>query len=121
MCFFAFLRWLLHALALMLIPYLVKGVQIANFYTALVLVLILGLVNALIRPLLILLTLPITILTLGLFTLVINGFLFWFVSTFIKGFEVTNFWNAFFAALIYAVFSFIINYFLDEKPKAKTS
>lgn len=121
MCLYAMLRWLLHALALMFIPYVVRGVEIANFYTALVLVIILGLVNALIRPLLIILTLPINILTLGLFTLMINGFLFWFVSTFVKGFTVTSFWNAFFAALIYSIFSMIINYFLDDKPKIKTA
>jgi putative membrane protein len=77
--------------------------------------LVLGLVNAVIRPVLIILTLPINILTLGLFTLVINGLLFWFVSSFVKGFSIVGFWPAFWAALIYSLVSIVVNYILDKK------
>jgi putative membrane protein len=112
---FLILRWILNALVLMFIPYLISGVEVANFYTALITALVLGLVNAVIRPVLIILTLPINILTLGLFTLVINGLLFWFVSSFIKGFSIAGFWPAFWAALIYSLVSIVFNYFLDKK------
>lgn len=112
---FLVLRWILNVLVLMLIPYLVSGIEVASFYTALITALVLGLVNAVIRPVLIILTLPINILTLGLFTLVINGLLFWFVSSFVKGFMIAGFWPAFWAALIYSLVSIIVNYFLDKK------
>lgn len=111
------LRWILNALVLMLIPYLVSGIEVASFFTAMITALALGLVNAVIKPVLIILTLPINILTLGLFTLVINGLLFWFVSSFIKGFSISGFWPAFWAALIYSLVSIILNYFLDKKNK----
>ena len=113
-------RWIINALILMLLPYFVRGVSISNFYIALVAVLILALLNALIRPILLILTLPINILTLGLFTLVINGLLFYFVASFVRGFDIPGFWPAFWAALIYSVFSMFLNYFVDDKPK-KTS
>ena len=113
------LRWLINTLLLMVVPYLVPGVWVENFYTAAVTALVLAFINAFIKPVLIVLTLPINILTLGLFTLVINGLLFWFVSSFVKGFEVGGFWPAFWAALVYSIFSMIINYFVDNKPKEK--
>ena len=103
------IRWFLNALFLILITYLIPGIVISNIYSALATALILGVVNALIRPILIILTLPINILTLGLFTLVINGLLFWFVSSFVKGFEVTGFLPAFFGALLLSVFTSLLN------------
>ena len=103
------IRWLLSAGALMLIAYYVPGIRVAGFYYALVAALILGLINALIRPVIIFLTLPINILTLGLFTLVINTVLFWFASTFVKGFYVAGFWPAFWGALIMWIFGWFIN------------
>ena len=109
MCLYAILRWVVNALFLMLIPYLVPGVEVASFFTALVVAVVLAAVNAVIRPLVILLTLPINILTLGLFTLVINGLMFYLVSAIVKGFTVSNFWVAFFAALIYSILSMIIS------------
>src|SRR5881409_1116976 len=95
--------WLINALALLALPYLVPSVQVESIYTALVAALLLGLVNTLIRPLLVLLTLPVTVLTLGLFIFVINGLLFWFVASFVKGFSVAGFWSAFFGAMVYAL------------------
>lgn len=103
------LRWLLNALTLLAIAYYLPGVAVSGFYAALITALVLGLVNAVIRPILVLLTLPINILTLGLFTLVINGLLFWFVSTIVKGFTVAGFWPAFFGALILSIVSWIIS------------
>jgi putative membrane protein len=97
--------WLINALALLALPYLVPSVQVASFYTALIAALILGLVNTLIRPLLILLTLPVTVVTLGLFVFVINALLFWFVASFVEGFHVAGFWSAFFGWLVYALVS----------------
>jgi len=109
MCLYAILRWIINALLLMLIPYIVPGVEVASFFTALVVAMVLAAVNAVIRPFVILLTLPINILTLGLFTLIINGLMFYLVSAIVKGFFITNFWAAFFAALIYSIFSILIS------------
>ena len=105
-------RWLVNALALLGATYLVPGISISSFYTALTVALILGLINAVIRPILLVLTLPINILTLGLFTFVINGLLFWFVSTFIKGFMVSGFLSAVVGALVVSVLSWWGNKFL---------
>lgn len=101
------LRWLINALALLALPYLVPSVHVDTLYTALIAALLLGLANALIRPLLVLLTLPITLLTLGLFVLVINGLLFWFVASFVAGFRVAGFWSAVLGALVYALVSWV--------------
>lgn len=103
------LRWLLSALALILVAYLVPGITVVSFYTALIASLILGLVNALVRPLLILLTLPVNILTLGLFTLVINALMFMLASSIVKGFNVAGFWPAFWGALAMWIISWLLN------------
>jgi putative membrane protein len=99
------LRWALNALVLLALPYLLESLRVDNFYAALIAALCIGLVNALIRPVLILITLPINILTLGLFTFVINGLLFWLVASVVKGFYVTGFWAAFWGALLYSLCS----------------
>jgi putative membrane protein len=107
------LRWVVNAVLLMLIPYVVPGIEMKNFGTALVAALVLAFVNALIKPILILLTLPINLLTLGLFILVINGLMFWLVSAIVKGFYISGFWPAFFAALVFSIFSLVLNYLFD--------
>ncbi len=112
---FFILRWIISALLLILTSYIIPGLTVASFWTALLAALVLGLVNAFIRPILIVLTLPVNILTLGLFTLVINGLLFWFVTSFVGGFEVTGFWSAFFAALVYGLLTIFVNHLLTEK------
>ena len=84
------------------------GVTVASFTSALVAALVLGLVNAVIRPVLILLTLPATIITLGLFIFVINGLLFWFVGSFIQGFVVAGFWWGVLGAIVYSIFSWLL-------------
>ncbi len=103
------IKWLLSALVLVLIPYLIPGIGVSTFYTALMAALVLGLINALIKPLIVLLTLPFNILTLGLFTLIINALLFWFASTIVKGFVVAGFWPAFWGALVMTVLGWFIN------------
>lgn len=118
---YVIIRWIINAFLLMIIPFFVGGFEVANFYVALISALVLALINAIIRPILILLTLPINILTLGLFTLVINALIFWFIATFVKGFSVSGFWAAFWAALVYSIFSMILNYFVDQKPKVINS
>lgn len=110
-----FLRWLLNTLVLMIVAYIVPGIKFESFWSALITSLILGLLNALIRPLILLLTLPINFLTLGIFTLVINALMFWLASSIVKGFEITNFAAAFWGALVYAVIVMIINFFLEKK------
>lgn len=102
-------RWIFSAAALMLIAYFVPGIRVTNFYAALIAALVLGLINALIRPLLILLTLPINIFTFGLFTLIINALMFWLASSIVKGFYVAGFWPAFWGALIMWVVGWFIN------------
>ena len=101
--------WLINALALMAVAYLLPGITVADFLTALVAALVLGLVNAVIRPVLILLTLPATLLTLGLFIFVINGLLFWFVGSFISGFVVAGFWCGVFGAIAYSIVSWALS------------
>jgi len=83
----------------------VDGVNVAGLYTAIIVAVMLGILNVLVRPLLVALTLPITILTLGLFLLVLNGFLFYFVGTIVKGFEVTGFMPAILGACIVSLVS----------------
>jgi putative membrane protein len=99
------LVWLINALALLALPYVVPSVQVDSFYTALIAALVLGFVNTLLRPLLVLLTLPVTVLTLGLFIFVINGLLFYFVASFVKGFSVAGFGSAVLGAIVYALIS----------------
>lgn len=103
------LRWVLSALAVMATAYVVPGVRVANTWSAFLAALVIGLVNALVRPILLLLTLPVNILTLGLFTLVINALMFWLASSIVKGFDVVDFKAAFFGALVYWLVSWLVN------------
>ena len=109
------LSWLINAAALFAVPYVTNSVHVDGFATALAAALILGLVNTLIRPVLIVLTLPVTVLTLGLFILVINGLMFWLVADFIKGFSVASFGSAIVGALLYSIISWALSTLLIEK------
>lgn len=102
------LKWLLTSLFILIMPYIIKGVNITNFITALLASLVLGLLNAILKPILILLTLPINILTLGLFTLVINGLIVILATYIVPGFHITNFWYAILFAIILSIFNWII-------------
>jgi putative membrane protein len=99
------LGWAINAGVLLLLPYLIPAVQVKTTGTALLAALLLGLLNAIVRPILVLLTLPLTVLTLGLFLFVINGLIFWLVGRMLDDFEVTGFWWAVLAAFVYSVIS----------------
>ena len=101
--------WLLNALALMAVAYLMPSVHIESFGTALVAALVLGLANAVVRPILVLLTLPVTILTLGLFILVINGAVFLGVARLVSGFEVAGWGAAILAAILFSIVSWFLS------------
>ncbi len=109
------LVWLINAVALLALPYLLSSIKVDSFAAALLAALVLGLINTFIRPLLVLLTLPATLLTLGLFIFVINGLLFWFVGSFIDGFHVAGFWPAFFGAILYSIISWALSALLLRK------
>lgn len=103
------LVWILNAVALLLVAYLLPGIAVASFGSALIAALVLGLLNMLVKPVLVLLTLPITIITLGLFLLVLNALLFWFAGSVLKGFQVNGFWWAVIGALLYSVISGLLS------------
>ena len=103
------LLWILNALALLAVAYLLPSIQVASFGAAMIAAVLLGLVNAVVRPVLILLTLPATLLTLGLFLFVINALMFWLAGSMIEGFAVESFWSAFFGALLYSVISWALS------------
>jgi len=103
------LVWLINALALMAVAYLMPSIHVSSFGAALVAALVLGLLNAIVRPVLVLLTLPVTILTLGLFIFVLNGLLFWMVGTWLEGFEVAGFWAAVLGAIVFSLISWALS------------
>jgi putative membrane protein len=102
-------RWLLLAAALLLVAHLYSGVQVASFGSAMVGALVLGLLNTLVRPLLVLLTLPVTLLTLGLFLFVINALMFWMAGSVLSGFQVASFGAALIGSLIYSLCGMFID------------
>ncbi len=110
------LIWVINAAALFALPYLMTSIRVDNVSTALIAALVLGLVNTLIRPVLVLLTLPVTLLTLGLFIFVINALMFWGVSQLVGGFHVAGFWSAFGGAILYSIISWILSSLLLQEP-----
>ena len=102
-------RWLLLAAALLLVAHLYPGVQVSNFTSAMIAALVLGLLNALLRPILVLLTLPVTVLTLGLFLFVINALMFYFAASLLDGFHVTGFVAALIGSLLYSLCGLVID------------
>ena len=103
------IRWLLLACALVLLTQWDLGVQVDNFGAAMWAALVIGLLNAFVRPLLILLTLPVTLLTLGLFLFVINALTFQMASGLLDGFHVTGFWQALMGSILYSLFGLVID------------
>jgi len=103
------LVWILNAVALLVVAYILPGITVASFGSALIAALVLGLLNTLVKPLLILLTLPITIVTLGLFLLVLNALVFWFAGSVLKGFQVSGFWWALLGAFVYSLVSGLLS------------
>lgn len=103
------IRWLLLAAALLLVAYLYPGVSVTSFGAALIAALVLGLLNTIVRPLLVLLTLPVTVLTLGLFLFVINALMFWAAASLLAGFNVAGFAAALIGSLIYSLCGMVID------------
>jgi len=103
------LVWILNAVALLVVAYLLPVIAVASFGSALIAALVLGLLNMLVKPVLVLLTLPITIITLGLFLLVLNALLFWFAGSVLKGFQVNGFWWAVGGAILYSLISGLLS------------
>lgn len=103
------LGWTINALCLIGVTHLLGGIYVSSFWTALVVVLVLGLMNTFIRPVIVFFTLPINLLTLGLFTLVINGLLFWAAANLVQGFAVASFGRAVLAAFVYGLISWLVS------------
>ncbi|HUP98465.1 MAG TPA: phage holin family protein [Usitatibacter sp.] len=110
-------RWILNAAALLLVAYLYPGVQVESFTAAVIAALVLGLVNAVVRPLLVLLTLPVTILTLGLFLFVINALLFWLVAEIVPGFRVSGFVAALVGSVLFSLVTLLTSWLLFPRRK----
>jgi len=113
------IRWLVLTIGVMLTAYLIEGITVSGFFAAFFAAALLGVLNAFFRPILLILTLPLTILTLGLFTFVINAILLMMVSGVIPGFEVHGFWSAVLGALLISLVSWLLNSFISEKGKVK--
>lgn len=109
------LLWILNAVALLAVTYLLPSIQVSGFGAALLAALILGFINTLVRPVLAILTLPITLLTLGIFYLVLNGLLFWLASALIPGFKVAGFGSAVFGAILYGVIAWALSALIPNK------
>jgi len=108
------IRWLLLAAALLLVAHLYSGVHVASFGSAMIAALVLGLLNTLVRPLLVLLTLPVTLLTLGLFLFVINALMFWAAASLLSGFNVAGFGAALIGSLIYSLAGVVIDIAMER-------
>ena len=103
------LTWLLAACALLLVAYLYPGVEVQSFGSALIAAAVIGLFNIILRPILVLLTLPVTIVTLGLFLFVINALMFWAAASILEGFQVAGFGAALLGSLIYSAIMIVVN------------
>src|SRR3990167_9002777 len=112
------LRWVINAIALFAIAYILPGFGVDSFYAALIASLVLGLINALVRPVVILLTLPATVVTLGLFIFIINALMLWLMSTIVKGITIDGFVTAFMAAILLWVVSFFTNQLVKHTKNA---
>ena len=111
------LRWFINSVTLLVVAHIVRGIEVTNFQATVVAALVLGIINAFLRPIIILVTLPINILTWGLFTFIINGFMFYLVSKIVKGFSIADFWTAFFGALLYSVISLSLNVLINKQGR----
>jgi len=113
------LRWLILTVGIIIASYLLEGIHVSGFFPAFFAAALLGILNALFRPVLILLSLPINILSLGLFTFVINALMLVMVSGIISGFEVHGFWTAVFGSLIISIISWLLNSFISDRGRVE--
>ncbi len=107
-------RLLLSALAFLAVANLVPGIAVASFWTALILAVLWGIIGVTVKPIVLILTLPINILTLGIFTFILNGFFLWLLGGIVKGFEVQGFWVAVLGALVLSILNMLINWALER-------
>ena len=107
-------RWMINALAIFIVAHIIKGIEVSSTPVVLVVALVVGIINAFLRPFIILITLPINILTLGLFTLFINGALFYLVSKIVQGFVITGFWPAFWGYILFSIISSLLSLLIVE-------
>lgn len=109
------IRWLVSVISLIIVAYLFKSsFEFSSYNTVLIAGLVLGLVNAIVRPIVIIFTLPVNILTLGLFTFIINAFMLWLVAVIVPGFSIANFWVAILAGIVYWLVSWSINALIKD-------
>ncbi len=111
------LRWLVSALGFLALSHVIPGITVSGFGTALILAFLWGVVNITIKPILLLLTLPLTLVTFGIFTFIINGFLLWILGGVVKGFEVHGFWVAVLGALFLSVVSSVSHWALHKSEE----
>jgi putative membrane protein len=114
-----FIRWLILTAAIIFASYIMDGIHVSGFFSAFFAAAILGILNAVFRPILIILTLPINILSLGLFTFVINALLLKMASGVISGFDVHGFWSAVFGSLIISLVSWLLSSFINEQGRVE--
>jgi putative membrane protein len=111
------IRWVINAVALLLISQVIRGIEVDGIVAALAAAAVLGIFNAVLRPVLLILTLPLTIVTLGLFALVLNGFMLYLVGSLVKGFSVHGFWAAVFGAILLSLVSGVANAFISDRGR----
>lgn len=111
------LRVVINAVAIYVVALIVPGIDVTGPLTALGAGLVLGLINAIVRPVLVVLTFPVTLLTLGLFLLVLNGFCLWLTSVVVEGFRISSFWSAVLGAVLVSIVSWILTAFVSDRGR----
>ena len=113
------IRWLILTVSILVTAYLIDGIRVSGFFSALLAAVILGFLNAFFRPILLILTLPINILSLGLFTFIINALLLTMVSVLLSGFDVSGFWAAVFGSLLISLVSWLLTSFVNKRGEVE--
>jgi len=113
------IRWLILTISIMITAYLTDGIYVADFFSAFWAAALLGILNAFFRPILFILTLPITILTLGLFTFIVNAIMLLMVSSMVSGFQVDGLWSAVWGSLFISIVSWLLTSFISEKGRVE--
>ena len=114
-------KWGLSAVALMFLAYLLPGIVVKSFGAALLAAAVIALLNSIVRPILIVLTLPVTVVTLGLFLLVINALMFWLAGSMLSGFEVSSFWWALAGAIVYSLLSMVVDMAMQQLSSSSSN
>lgn len=111
------ITWLISSISLIIVAYFIPGISFTSFYIVLFTAIVLGIINAIIRPLIIILTIPINVITLGIFTFFINALMFWLAHLIISGFQITNFMAAFWGAIVYWIINLLLNIIFTKENK----